>query len=834
MLLDSLKYKFSNDYDEYEAPKVIRDSLTIISSYFTNNENNKLCLIFPNKEYIAQWLTIPLTLENIKNNFILHNQEIFSSYKNYNKGDKLILNNKAIVEFIRVTDKGLEFKTKGVKESSGASMTLKFSQVTKLRKCPDENRKLSSLKTVTETINKRELTPIEYLLKIETFGNTEFNKDGICLVSRYIDFDKSIDDILINHVSINDYIDQKKIDEKGETESNSTLYLTNSLLNLYLLLNKSNQISNIIFDGCFSIIDRGNTDFIDIDSKKIPTILITDLSEIENFGNLKNLGFDFYNFNTENLTNIEPSDNSPFSNLEKRINTFLSFSFNVINIHDSNMNQMVELINSIERDESNLTLINLRIALIQIFNFISRIAYELNRDEILTIQQKIKNIEEQYIENKNWIGESADIIKNCIIKLESIVNSFYSTQNEKNKKLIDLINNNSYDYIICSSEDEALTLSNYIKIKFNESYIKVISISDVNDKFITYGDKKALLIGWSKYTYINRLISGFLIKNVTALFYDFENYYFKSLQNRNKLALENAKSNVDSSGKLNGKISKINFFDNLNKNNSSIIPNNNFDITTYEENIDLDYYSKYIVKSNTIESVKVRKIEFENNYFMFATDSHKFLVINEILEESSDKAKITRIKTESIMPGFIVAQINTDRDILVELVEKNNDAKEFQLVKSYTSLWRNLLKNYFISIGSDFKKLVQELRNCHCDKHEVTIRTWLQDETKIGPEDNSDLISIALLTGSDKLNDNLELVRTSIRKMTGWRMKASDIIMEKIKNEIQSKVTNSLINKIVNIDGLGTVRVLKVKYVSQTTDFVDAKFVNKLLQKENY
>lgn len=203
-----------------------------------------------------------------------------------------------------------------------------------------------------------------------------------------------------------------------------------------------------------------------------------------------------------------------------------------------------------------------------------------------------------------------------------------------------------------------------------------------------------------------------------------------------------------------------------------------------------------------------------------------------MIEKHGEKANLHRRKVEVLQTGDVIALINTDRDILVELVEKNTNTKELASVKQWTELWKNLLKEYYASIGNDFKKLVEDLRKNDCKKHEVTIRTWLQDESRIGPDDNADLISIALLTNSNLLNDNINTVREAIRKMTGWRMKASDFITDKIKAQIHEFADSSIINKKILVEGLGSVIVLKVIEVSNVWENIDVKYVNRLLQKK--
>ena len=247
-----------------------------------------------------------------------------------------------------------------------------------------------------------------------------------------------------------------------------------------------------------------------------------------------------------------------------------------------------------------------------------------------------------------------------------------------------------------------------------------------------------------------------------------------------------------------------NCFADLYKSESSGEANSNFDIAEFELKLDNAQFSKYFAKGNLIESIKAKRIDFEDVFFTYSSESHRFLVINELIDSAKgQKGNICREKLDSLKPGDVIALINTDRDILVELVEKKTNPKDLESVGKWINLWKDLLSEYYISIGSDFKKLVSDLRKNDCKKHEATIKAWLQDETRIGPEDDADLISIALMTNSNLLNDNITTVRESIRKMTGWRMKASDFIVDKIKAQIYEFTDSSIINKRIAIEGLG-------------------------------
>jgi len=392
---------------------------------------------------------------------------------------------------------------------------------------------------------------------------------------------------------------------------------------------------------------------------------------------------------------------------------------------------------------------------------------------------------------------------------------------------------NQYDYIICSTEEEAKSLDDSLPAQIQNP--RVISVAAVNDKLVSSNPQKAILTGWVKSNNINRILSSFFFSELTVLFYQFENQFYNSLQRRNKQYCENIKATINNKGiRLETDSIKVIGFGDLYSGNevSEIISESSFDILDFEFKLDNAQYSRYVAKVNQIDSIKAKRMCFESEFFIYSTESHKFLFINELIERTGGKANLLKRKIESLQTGDVIAFINTDRDILVELVERNTNTEELASVKQWTELWKNLLKEHYTEIGCDFNKLVADLRKNNCNKHEVTIRSWLQDESRIGPDDNADLISIALLTNSNLLNDNINTVRKAIKKMTGWRMKASDFITDKIKTKIHEFADSSIINKKISVEGLGNVIFLKVIEVSNVWENIDVRYVNRLLQKE--
>jgi hypothetical protein len=840
-IIDKLQYSYAGQNDSYPLPFLLKDSFGLISEFFKQNSNNKLCLVFPSKEYVAQWISYPLALELLSEEFKKNKKDIYEAYKLYKPTQKLLLNNVAVVEWLRGDEKNLTFKTKGItikkrpwENTDGDLITINSHRINNLRPAPESRKALSSRNTVYENLSPQSKLPIDLLLSINSNGNFIFQKESICLISKHCAFENSISDIYLNNFLFEDYFKTSKIDENGIADGNSPLLLSNNFLNLAMYVTLSTSVIKIVIDG-FAAIQERETDFSDIDVKNIPTVLITDLSEIEKFENIENYGFEFFNFTKENLKLNNSGNQSPFHSLEQKLKKYISFNLIKEICQNDELETTIQEIHSIEKDISNNDLNSLKISLVQLVNLVSRIAHIPTPDEISNFNLKITSIESLFLRCKTWLGDSAPPIEASLSLLKSVIEKFTLTPTEKCVRLKALINKNHYDYIICPTEEEAKTLNDYFLTAIYTRYPQVISVADVNDNLLSDAPQKAILTGWAKSNNINRILSSFLFSELTVLFYQFENKYYDSLQRRNRKYNNYIKPTINSSGfRLEIDSIKRKGFDDLYSGNDIVDASSegSLDILEFELKLDNAEYSKYLSKDNLIESIKAKRIDFENNLFIYSSESHKLLVINDLLEKKDKKANLHRRKVEALKNGDIIVLINTDRDILVELVEKKTNSKELASVKQWTELWKNLLKEYYSSIDNNFQRLVDDLRKNHCKKHEVTIRTWLVDENKIGPDDDADLISIALLTGSNLLNDNIKTVREAIKKMKGWRMRASDFITDKIKSQIHKFADNSVINKKISVEGLGSVFVLKVIEVSNEFENINIRYVNRLLQKE--
>ena len=141
-LLDKVNYGYTGANEMFSLPDPLRESLQIIADFFNENINHKLCLVFPTKEYAAQWLSIPTVLYMIQSDFAQFQNAITESLEQYKKGDRILLNNEAVVDWVGITPIGFVFKHKEYKGED--KITIDIKKISKIQPAPPNFKALSS------------------------------------------------------------------------------------------------------------------------------------------------------------------------------------------------------------------------------------------------------------------------------------------------------------------------------------------------------------------------------------------------------------------------------------------------------------------------------------------------------------------------------------------------------------------------------------------------------------------------------------------------------------------------------------------------------------------
>lgn len=140
------------------------------------------------------------------------------------------------------------------------------------------------------------------------------------------------------------------------------------------------------------------------------------------------------------------------------------------------------------------------------------------------------------------------------------------------------------------------------------------------------------------------------------------------------------------------------------------------------------------------------RIFFTKKYRAFVFDSAK----EDVVETSVDK----------LSPGDTVifkSHSSETKDIVTTLLDKylaeyNTADIELQMAYLRSQLWKEALKEYRLRMNLSFKALSKRLEKHGSKKHEVTIQSWLAEDSYIvGPQDVETYVAIAEMTQNPEM-----------------------------------------------------------------------------------
>lgn len=812
----------------FQLPKSITDAYNFANEEIDNGHKN-ICLIFPQRENSAQWIAFLFALDSIHKDYEKYKDEILTSYKSYKPGQLLLLNNTAIVKWVGYNNEYIMFSTRPEKNASAPIRFAKHADVIKLQPNTSERIKISTFRDASIALKKATKAAIDKLFGFYTAGNTQFMKTTTCLVDKFKDFDTVLETVLLNGEKLTDFISPQKIDDEGSTSANSALYLSNNIERIIYNLERQTQIKLLVIDSISQIKDS-KTNFEDINNKKIPVILITDISELKDFDLLKEYNFHTRIFDSKSFENYHRDYRSPFHEYVTRLENFNSFKIHRDIYNNSYFEEIATQLFKLPTNERDNEYTKLKIALVNLLNKFSRICHRPDLTEIGKYKNIIIKLKDHFNLHRYRLGHYNEVLLSIINSFSKFIVSLESNSTEKNERILE-IDNFNYDFIVCFNDEEKEVLKEYLENK----PISIKSLTDL-DEMKPKRDSHILVTGWPQLKNMQRLCYAFSYSQITFLFYEFENRYYLYWRRKQKAIIEGTET--ENEQKQNVFYNKGIFSEIMREaefaENQELININKFgDIAEFELNADKAQFTRYYAGDNMEASCRARRIDFNNNVFMYATETHKFLVINELLDEKKHNARIYSRVFENLKTGDVIPFISTDRDILVDIVEKTAEPDEYRKIKKWVDLWKNCLQWKYAEINYDMNKLYNLLTYGGLKRHRGTVRNWLNDENMIGPEEDADLKVIARVCNSDELLNNISNVRDAISQMTRWRMKAADFIRDRIKSELAA-ITNRRTGQIkIEIEGMGSVNILRVTELVDEIQIIDKKFVNRFLWRDS-
>ena len=235
------------------------------------------------------------------------------------------------------------------------------------------------------------------------------------------------------------------------------------------------------------------------------------------------------------------------------------------------------------------------------------------------------------------------------------------------------------------------------------------------------------------------------------------------------------------------------------------------------------------------DSAPARKISFIDGFFMFATETHNFHKVSVRLSKGA-RIKIRKIKFSKIKVGDVIATLETEHEIITSSANQLMIADGKADLITFVGIWRDALINHYNKIGK-LETFIEQLHTVGIIHSKITIRSWLSNPYLIGPQDLQEIDRIAELTEDRDLNDNLEHIKKSIKKVRGYHKSAGSMLRRELIAYLESydydDISESLIegnNFHTKHEKLGAIQLSMIQEVSNESKDIDNGYINRMLE----
>jgi hypothetical protein len=827
----------------FSFPDIYKITSEMINNYIQNNSSKPLVIIFPSKLDSAKWLFFTAVLKQILIDYNYHKNMI----NTLSKGQKILINKKAIATFDEINSKGEIFVKARSASGLGVRVVLEADLVYSFKPYNglEEN---STERVIVKQSNKAETNLLDDLLNISTYGGTKFFENSIVLVDRINQTDKFL----------------KDFNYRGETYINLVLWAK-------VTKNKMKYLSSKIIDSTAPGIISANlynicgTDFINSKVKayfinglkyifhepdsfdrlsELPAkkIIISDLNELEYFSSLRKLDCLVWVWDSKSIGELNKHDkimqDNIFNPQIKSIRNYNNQTVKILNSENKRLEFIIEKIqklsNLIEKDNPLVEQIGeLYYCALKISRIIRKISYA----EVVAFKEEMSKGVEKICSQSMWLSEKElsevaglkkDVDK-CRYESLSCVGTKYDTLIRALKDTLE------HDKIL-------IILNNPEEISKTESFIKEnVSISNIIDikthkdifKISTYHSYTRILIcGWLNNNRTFRILNSNLGSCYEFIFYSFESKYYK----RTKAyydKLINVKHNREEIASMLG--IPVLRRDIIEEEEKSVIEEESFDIIKFENLLNRTKISKYISNNDSNEVRKAKAVYFSSDYFSFLTNNHQNYIITTLLFDTDSEQEIEKLTLEKIKIGDYLLYRSTGKDIISEIVEYEmvKDNKTELLRKA--SYWQKLLQTE--NIEKSDEEIIKILKTNGCRRHPETIRNWIFDDKMIAPQDNKDLELILNCFDVENKYSYNELLEP-ISLIRSAHLIAASYLSKKILNILPNELKNINIDNDedieINLDleHLGNVKILRVNDISYEWENILMSDVNKLIKDD--
>jgi len=841
---------------------LIKLSTCLVLKTIDNSETNRLVVLLPNRLQFARWIATFAVLEVMRKD----HRKNFASEMRFSRGQKLLLMNNCVVEFEKeefspaVNRRVMWVRCRDGRWAIPLDRKLEFQPTT-------TKRPLSSLERIKAAYCAAEIlnNPIDNILEIRTMGNRSLFRENLILVSKIGETVRSIQGHYINHSKIIDLFQWGRLDVNGNVTvltsgqraaEPSCLIASDLFSTAEYVANDLQRTKGIIVDGVTSCLRDIQCLDDDLLGRGIPVIVIADFFDTESLPHLEEREFKVWQWNSDNISQsksiVRPGGKSPFSPLNRSLTNYVDQRVISEPCEHPRLTEIayntLRLEQAVAASEDD-QLQRLYSWLIKLVNDLSRTIWFPDQTWKMDFCQQIQRLQGDFASQRPWLAKDIVQAIDTILKgWIALGKSPFPDTNHKVNRLHCLIGNLSPSdlvAIIVSTEDDAADARQYWQEVVSNhllSQLHFLAASDLQQVGEALPLTWIVICGWLNRKKMYPLLHSYLAPRITALLYPFEARWFRSAQKRWRKHNTYQIRGSDFSDILKLPKNRLSFADFDPQEADSLSEESDFDIVDFELKLERYRYSRFAATGGTRgEVAKAGTVVFTQNRFAFITETHRLLVITDLIRGKAPRGSIPRKDINQLQVGDYVLFRESDKDIIREIADAMLIEKGLSHLREVAGTWKKALQAEFEACDRRIDLLGEILARAGCKRHKLTIRNWLFDDDTIGPrEGRKDLQRIARATTSSSLLETLAEVEEAIRIVRGAHLQASGYITRKLLSDLpeildseQGPDSEARRSVVLDLDDFGQIMILRVEEIDKEWKEYETRWVNRLLTRED-
>jgi hypothetical protein len=826
----------------------IRMSVGFCLESIFGTAKNKLAIVFPRRFQVSTWISALCALGTLREKHdLLSLNDI-----NFNPGQMLLLNG-CLVEY-RGTD--MNQKKIIVRCRDGQSQ-IPFNRIIQLAVIKTE-RQLDRMEELSYAcFSEKRVAPLNEILGISNNKIVKQNQN-IMLISKIGEAEKTLDESWINGVRLKDLFLWGKVTTEGdvipifpyEIAADPLCVIAADYFRASSYLdNTPDKTKAVIMDGLTGCVN--NLQIVDdvILDRDIPVIVMLDLSETELLNHLEVRDFRIWQWNRKNFipgNYDELYKHSVFYPIRKAWENYYELHTVPETCQFPLLTQAMTIaercIKLVDKNDQQINDILSRI--IQVIIGLSRMIRVPTEMWVSEFKSEVGKLDRQTQQARLWISVELERHLSDILELLNRIDiNKFIKKNHKTEKLKQLIDNfTGYDglAIVVHRESEIEKCRDYwMRILSRKNALKVsfYTVRELFETDLTYSPSEIIVCGWLGREKMNRIMSSCFSSKITVLLYPYELKWFNHWE---KWWKKQTNYRV--------KLSDFPRITDLDENELNTSECEDFteeaelenDIEEFEIRMNRLIYSQYIRRENDNEaSQKAKLVRFSENWFSFCTETHRLLVVTDLIRRGISQSDIPRKPVNQIELGDLVLYRDSDNDIIREIADIALKKEGLYYLRERAALWQKALVKKYEQLNNDVDKLWFLLREYGCTRHISTVRNWLFNGSIIGPGKMSDLRIIADATQDEELSANLNVIEDAISQLRSVHHQASSFLQKKMLSEVREifddRNFRNKFNKMItlNLEGLGQIYILEVEEIGDEWLNVGAGWINRLLRQED-